>query len=581
MNQSLTPEFVKRAAKPLVDMATKGVERLRGVGDRGGLLLKVFMGAFALGLAILLAGTILDYRETSARASLGGSSADLPELRSVVPIVSQGFGVFLALLAFATSLSIRARHRFERRRAFFVLALGLAALAGLAAWLPTDIIETRAAIMGRAPAGESPSIPAYLGKLLLTSSLILSIPVAALAYFRLGLMDRYVVHNFLSPFLMCLSSFMAIWVIADVTDNGDYFPTLSLGQIVAFYVVQVPFVILFVLPIAILLSGLYAFSRMSKSNEFISMVGSGRSVVRILLPVIVTSGYVSLIGLALKYEWAPSSIGYKDAIIQTARREIWKRHSGGGKTAFLPEIWSKRGWMHVNEADRRTWFVGRVPLKLSDEMADVVVYQLDENDQTTMMWVAKRAKWVWDAKPPKWILTDVRIYRYDANRIPSVETKARLEVEDWADTPWKVLSSSQDPEHLGVPGLTMYLNTNHDQDDRSLAPFRTNWWYIFAEPAACLAMILVAAPLGIVYSRRGVMGGVTGAIVIFAMMYILRGTFLAMGHSNRISPFVAAWITNFVVASIGLALLWFRAQNRDISSLKTLAGGLLRRQRAG
>jgi lipopolysaccharide export LptBFGC system permease protein LptF len=116
----------------------------------------------------------------------------------------------------------------------------------------------------------------------------------------------------------------------------------------------------------------------------------------------------------------------------------------------------------------------------------------------------------------------------------------------------------------------MYLNANRDRDARSLASFRTNWWYIFAEPLACFAMILVAAPLGIVYSRRGVMGGVTGAICLFAMMYVMRGTFLAMGHSDRMSPFVAAWLTNVLISAIGLVLLWFRAQNRELPKLKTL-----------
>jgi lipopolysaccharide export system permease protein len=184
---------------------------------------------------------------------------------------------------------------------------------------------------------------------------------------------------------------------------------------------------------------------------------------------------------------------------------------------------------------------------------------------------------VWDAHPPKWILTNVRIYTYDTNHIPTIEGHERLEITDWSETPWKVLSSSQNPEYLGIPGLTMYLNANRDRDARSLASFRTNWWYIFAEPLACFAMILVAAPLGIVYSRRGVMGGVTGAICIFAMMYIMRGTFLAMGHSDRMSPFVAAWLTNVLVAAIGLVLLWYRAQNRELPKLKTLLQAPFRR----
>ncbi len=542
----------------------------RDTQDRAGLAIKAVMGAILIGLALLFISTLGAQRDISARLQSEDTPLALNLLPGIVPILSQGTAVLLATGAFAISLLVREGNSPDRRRFFVVLALTLASLAALSAWLPTDIVKTHAAMQGQAPAGETPSIPAYLGMLFLVSVLILSIPVAALVYFRLGLMDRYVVDNFFTPLAMCLFSFMAIWVLADFTDNGDALSALSFGSVVSFYVVQIPFVILFVLPIAVLLSGLFALSKMSKANEFISMIGSGRSVPRILMPLFIAGAYVSLIGLAFKYEWAPASVGYKEATIETAKREQWNKRRGAGTNTGREDLWSKRGWMHVNEVDRRSWFVGKVPLKLSDEMADVVVTLLDERDQPVKMWIAKRAKWIWDSKPPKWVLTQVREYSYDQEHVPKIESHRVLEIENWSETPWKVLSSSQNPEYLGIPGLTMYLNANRDLDDRSLASFRTNWWYVFAEPLACFSMILVAAPLGIVYSRRGVMGGVTGAICIFALMYVMRGTFLAMGHSGVMPPFLAAWTTNAIVALIGLVLLWFRAHNREMPKLKSL-----------
>src|SRR5690606_41139891 len=100
-------------------------------------------------------------------------------LPGIVPILSQGTAVLLATGAFAISLLVREGNSPDRRRFFVVLALTLASLAALSAWLPTDIVKTHAAMQGQAPAGETPSIPAYLGMLFLVSVLILSIPVAA------------------------------------------------------------------------------------------------------------------------------------------------------------------------------------------------------------------------------------------------------------------------------------------------------------------------------------------------------------------------------------------------------------------
>lgn len=571
----LTRNRVTRLAIDFSKTLRDWISKIIGASDKGALALKLSMAFLVIGLAMVFYGTLVDYRNAAAELTSEGTTVALQELPSVFPMIWQGVGVFLALVAFLISLFVRGVG--SGRENFIVLSIWIAAVAGLVAWLPADVIETQQALSGKALAGETPSIPAYLGQLFLVIIVILSIPVAAMCYFRLTLMDRYVVHSFLSPFFFCLFSFIAIWVIADFTDNGSAFTGLPISIMITFYRVQVPSVILFVMPIVVLLSGLFALSKMSRSNELISMIGAGRSVLRILLPLLIVGAYSSLICLAFKYEWAPASVGYKDAIMDAAKKESWARKHG---KEVKGDIWAKHGWMHVNEIDRRTWFVGHVPFKLSDEMADVIVIQLDGEDQPRRIWKAKRAKWVWNAQPPQWVLSDVQIYRYDENHIPRIRSQDELIVEDWHETPWMVLSSSQDPEHLGIPGLTMYLNANQEMDDRQLAPFRTNWWYVFAEPLSCFVMLLVAAPLGIVYSRRGVMGGVTAAIVIFALMYVMRGTLLAMGHGDRVPPFLAAWMTNITVGVIGCGLLWFRAQNREIPKLKTLFSGLFGKGKA-
>ena len=112
--------------------------------------------------------------------------------------------------------------------------------------------------------------------------------------------------------------------------------------------------------------------------------------------------------------------------------------------------------------------------------------------------------------------------------------------------------------------------SNPDYDERSLAPFRTNWWYCWAEPLSCLVMVLIAAPLGIVYSRRGVLGGVAASIVIFALIYVLSGSLVAAGQGGYLPPVVAAWGTDFIFASVGAVLLWARARNRELPTPKAL-----------
>ncbi len=544
--------------------------------DGKGLAIKFALGCLLFGLTVSFLRAYQTYDETSVEIQRALELTDpsaqgvtgLALLPPVFPLVGKGIAVFLSLVGFVISLLIRYRAASaSRREKLIVIAFWFAALAGLMSWLPTDILETQAAISGKALAGETPSIPVYIGKLALVGLLILSAPIVAMYYYRLRLMDQYVVRSFLSPFSLCMFAFVAIWIIAGLTDDGPLLASMTPAQLASLYLAQIPFVILFVMPIVFLLAGLFTLSNMSRANELITMIGTGRSVTRVLMPLFITAAYASLVCLALKYEWAPQSEGYKEAVLITAYQEKHAKLAGQEPTK---DIWAKRGWMYVNKVDRRTWFVGAVPLKLSDPMADIVIWEMDDSGQPITIWKAARARWIWDASPPEWVFTGVTIYNYEKDHIPRIENRRAMRITGWKETPWGVLSSSQDPSYLGMQGLTMYLNANEDSDAIGTAPFRTNRFYIFAEPASCFVMLLVAAPLGVVYSRRGAIGGVAGAIGIFAMMYIMRGTLLAMGQSNRISPMFAAWGTNLIISIIGLCLLWFRARNRELPKISEI-----------
>lgn len=575
MKRFLTTNPVARGFRRLAGLARSAGEKFSGLGDKRGLAFQIAMGVLAVGLLSIFYNTLVEYQQASDAVSKEGTATDLSALPSVFPVVWRSVGAFLGVVALGLSLVLKTRFGAEYRNKLVLAALWIAAAAALASWLPADIIQTRLEFSGKALGGERPSVGAYLGGLFLIVLLILSIPVAAMVYFRLELMDRYTVHAFLSPFSFTLFAMIAIWIIAGLTDDGQMFAGMPLSQVVWFYVVQMPQVILFVMPIVVLLSGLSALSKMSKANELISMIGAGRSVLRILAPVFIIGAYASLVCLAFKYEWAPNSVGYKEALEEAAQREALERRTG---TSPSQDLWARRGWMHVNDVDKRTWFVGRVPLRLSDDLADVVVWQLRDDGEPEKVWKARRARWIYDSGTPSWRFINTTIYEYDENRIPRISSERVLNLTDWNETPWILLSSSQNPEHLGLPGLSMYLEANAERNARLLAPFRTNWWYIFAEPMTCLVMVLVAAPLGIVYSRRGVMGGVTAAIAIFAFMYVMRGTVLALGHKGAMSPFWAAWSTNFVVGAMGVFLLWYRMHNRDVPKLSQL---LRRRKRTG
>ena len=86
----------------------------------------------------------------------------------------------------------------------------------------------------------------------------------------------------------------------------------------------------------------------------------------------------------------------------------------------------------------------------------------------------------------------------------------------------------------------------------------------WAAPWSCLIVVFVAAPMGIVFSRRGVLGGVATAVFLFAAILFLTELFLSLGKSGYLRPEVAAWLTNIIFLGIGSCLLYARAGNRTL-----------------
>src|SRR5499427_2649674 len=362
------------------------------------------------------------------------------------------------------------------------------------------------------------------------------------------LLDRYVVRNFVQVYFYCIAGFTSIWLIFDVSDNissfiDNHIPLLLVAR---YYATQMPQVFIILLPVALLLSLLFALGQMSRANEIVSMLTAGVSLPRILLPLIGIGLLTVAASMALNYSLAP--------------------HAELARKLFLSEAHARparniQGQVFRNRSDLRTWFVQN--FRLGDNtFNNVQVLQQDAKDNIVMSYVAGRAYYRPDTKT--WDLENVRLTHYDAaGNITNEEFLPTLRIEHWSETPFRLGSANVQAESLSLPELIEYLRFNSDFPATLLAPFRTHLQYRLALPWTCLVVVCIAAPLGIGYSRRGVLASVASAVVLVFAMNFLTHLFLALGEGERVSPLIAAWTPNLIFTVIGFYLLYLRATNRE------------------
>ncbi len=146
-----------------------------------------------------------------------------------------------------------------------------------------------------------------------------------------------------------------------------------------------------------------------------------------------------------------------------------------------------------------------------------------------------------------------------------------LVISHWSETPYRLSSANIRPEFLGVSELREYLHFNSDFPETLLAPFRTQLQYRWALPWTCFVVAIMAASLGIGFSRRGILASVAVAIGLVFAMNFLTHLFLALGEGDRVSPVTAAWTPNIIFFVVGLYLLRLRATNREAPSFNPAA----------
>ena len=144
------------------------------------------------------------------------------------------------------------------------------------------------------------------------------------------------------------------------------------------------------------------------------------------------------------------------------------------------------------------------------------------------------------------------------------DVKDPLIYRNWPETPWRLIKPGLSAENLGVPGLYSWLLSNKDLQWGNKRRFLTQWHYRWAQPGICLAIVLLAAPLGIVFSRRGTAGGIALAIFLCAGLMFSSTVFLAMGESGYLPPVWAAWGTNIIASVVALILIQRRLVGRPI-----------------
>lgn len=392
------------------------------------------------------------------------------------------------------------------------------------------------------------------------------------------LLDRYLLRELLIPLAYCLGAFLIFFIAFSLFSELNKYQEhrLAIADVIELYIVRIPEMLVFILPVALLCALLYALTNHARHHELTAIRAAGVSLWRICIPYFFVGLTLSLALFTMNERLVPDSADREE--------QIWQRYSK--TSADDPQAkptgrsWIKRiqgprqsvgdveyNLPFENRRDGHSWLIGAYDFR-TDVMTNPQVYW-KLADGATVLLLADRAERVNDV----WTFSKVKEYE----AVPGGDMKTILQTNTLAmpsftETPTEFKREVKFASRLRGPGaqstqlaeipiveILDYLDLHPDLASKDKRWLRTQLQGRLAMPWTCFVVVLIAIPFGAASGRRNIFVGVASSIGICFAYFVLLKLGLALGTGGYVPAWIAAWLPN---ASFGIAGIWLMLRVR-------------------
>ncbi|MBV1797454.1 LPS export ABC transporter permease LptG [Siccirubricoccus sp. G192] len=359
----------------------------------------------------------------------------------------------------------------------------------------------------------------------------------------------YVARRFLGAtfaMLAGLTLLIGLFDFIELLRRASTRPEASFALVASIAGLRVPYVSLQILPFAILLGGILAFWRLTRSSELVVARAAGISAWGFLSgPVLVALAF-GILGTAgisplasamlaraerLDYAYLRNTAG----LTALAGGRLWLRQADRGLEPGGVAIVSGRP-----QAERR--------LRPGTDftMTDVSLWRLSANDRPLARIEAPRARLL----PGRWLLEEAVTFNADHSAGPRQDLSFPTDL-----TPDRIENSFASPDTLSFWALPDFIAVL-EQAGFSAVRHRLHFQSLLSLPVLAAAMALLAAGFSMRPSRRGGVAQMIGAGVAagFALFMLDRITG-EFGEAGTLPVQLAAWAPTIAGLLLALALL--------------------------
>lgn len=351
-------------------------------------------------------------------------------------------------------------------------------------------------------------------------------------------LDRYVSRIVFGAFAAALLFFMFLTIVMDLLGNMPRYSARTSEQgvgglelayrLAEHYFMLLPVLFVTITPFVTVIACMFSVARIQNANEVVPMVFVGRSMQRVLRPMMIC-GFAAAVGMAVCWQWVVPHVA-----TTLAQSESFLNR-GSSTQKHLVDEWVKTG---------QTWRLYAAEFdSAARKMTGVQMLMESVLVADNVLITAKTA--VWDDGRGDWRLDEG--WR---------ETEKKGVPQPWLDrgdlTPEVLLQRSRETIEADTQSYSELAATMTSRPNR--ADVRLAFHRHITYPIANLILLLIALPLAVWFERGSRIGRVLTAIGLCGLYALFDLVCQSLGQRGHLHPVVAAWSPTIVFGSLGAVL---------------------------
>ena len=365
--------------------------------------------------------------------------------------------------------------------------------------------------------------------------------------------NRYILKEMFIPFSINIFVFTFLFLMTEMIEIANWIVNykLSVWSVLAFIFYTLPWFLMFIIPMSVMLAVLLTFLRLSSDNEIVAIKSCGLSIYGLLPPVLI----FALIGFLLTISITLYGIPRAKASLEEMALKVAASNADIGLKERTFNDTFKGVMLYVNKVDLK-----------NKKLIDVFIEDKRQPEIVTTV-VAPEGRLISepDAFIYHLILSNGSIQQTNLKErsVNSIRFDTYTLSLDFKKEMAQVTDREKHREEMSIAELRQFIKDSANKDE-DYYKAKIVLHRRFSIPVACLALGLLAFPLGIQSKSTKRSFGLIACLFFFFLYYLLLTAGYSFGESGAYPAVIGMWLPNFVIAGIGLYFLRQTGRERSL-----------------